>query len=230
MVEPESRQVVSDLHQSYKAMYEAAPIEGYALKSYTDWMHQLERMLYNHGKRLLNVGIRIFGRVVLPASPAFAGEEGSQVTSLAARKPPGVHGRISGTPGASPVLSPPRKHRPGSTAQAAQKADAGSSSLSPPVNGPAAVTRHRVHGDVLGGGDVSDLHRHHAIHGRDHLVVGCDEGERGHATVRSRGLTLSPPRRVPCDKIDASKRLSRVHDCGTFVVRPQPTNELLGSG
>ncbi|MGN7227404.1 hypothetical protein ACTHQW_13790 [Dietzia maris] len=58
VVEPEARQVVSDLHQTFRAMYEAAPIDGVTLKAYSDWMHQLETMLYDHGKRLLNVGIR----------------------------------------------------------------------------------------------------------------------------------------------------------------------------
>ncbi|MCT1639744.1 hypothetical protein [Dietzia cinnamea] len=58
VVEPEARQVVSDLHQTFRAMYADAPIDGATMKPYTDWMHQMETMLYDHGKRLLNVGVR----------------------------------------------------------------------------------------------------------------------------------------------------------------------------
>ncbi|MBB1020020.1 hypothetical protein G6030_01670 [Dietzia sp. E1] len=58
VVEPEARKVVSDLHQTFRAMYADAPIDGVTMKPYTDWMHQMETMLYDHGKRLLNVGVR----------------------------------------------------------------------------------------------------------------------------------------------------------------------------
>lgn len=58
VVDPECRLVVSELHRVSKHLMTAAPIDGYAVKSYTDWLGKLERMLDDHADRLLDAGER----------------------------------------------------------------------------------------------------------------------------------------------------------------------------
>lgn len=115
VVEPEARQIVSDLHQAFRAMYADAPIDGVTLETHTDWMRQLETMLYDHGKRLLEVGIRNLRPGGPPRRSRLPWRKESDHAAGGAHTIPGGVGGTSGTSGTSPV-----KDHPGTTARAAK--------------------------------------------------------------------------------------------------------------